>query len=129
MVAMRHLLLLSALSVVSACRTAPPPAQDLKDLEARVARLESRAPDLDDRILALEVERAALLATYDRGHDAVRRIDQRIAALERARAEEVRARRDHMRRELEARRAEALVTYSADHAIVRRLDVQIAFLE
>jgi hypothetical protein len=116
------------------CRAAPPPAAAdprVHELEERIARLEAQAEpaNLDDGILALEVERAGLLVIHTPEHPAILRIDRRIEALETARAEEARARRERMLRRLEAQRAEALVTYAPDHEIVRRLDVQIAFLE
>lgn len=118
------------------CRTAPAPAADrddtrVRELGARISALEAQAKtaDLDDEILALQVERAGLLVTYTPEHPAILRIEHGIRALEEARVEDRRARRDRMLRKLETERQSLLVTYTPDHDLVRRLDAQIAFLE
>lgn len=118
---------------VAGCHTAPPPAPDasrIRDLEARIARLETQAKtaDLDDEILALKVERAGLLVTYAPEHPTIVGIGRRIEALERMRVEEDRARRDRMLRGMEVERDVLLVTYSPDHDSVRELDAKIAYL-
>ena len=123
------------LVVLGGCRaTVPlPPAGDgarFCELEDRIARLEtqSKAADLEDQILALEVERAGLLVTYTPEHPAVLRIDRKIETLRGTRNEGDRQRHAKMLRQLEAQRSQALVTHTPDHATVQRLDAQIAWL-
>ncbi|MFI5401671.1 MAG: hypothetical protein ACHQ1G_01960 [Planctomycetota bacterium] len=129
---MRFLLASALLLGIGCVATSAPPDPDaarIRELDERVARLVGVARTatlVEDEILALEVERAALRVTYADEHPSLLKVDRKIEALESA--EEARARREKMARQLEAQRAELLVTYSADHDIVRRLDAQIAFL-
>ena len=119
----------------SGCRATPPPAAEadgaqIRELEDRVARLETRAKAADcaDEILALEVERQGLLVFYAPGHPTVTGIDRKIRAWKETQVGETRARREQMARRLEVEREGLLVTYTPSHQAVRKLDAQIAFL-
>jgi hypothetical protein len=134
---MRATLLLALLTGVTGCisanstttRTASVETERLRALEARVARLEARPSDLEDEILALKVERAALVVSHDPSHSAVVTLDGRIRALEQTRKDERRARREQLARRLEVERQTLLATYTAESDQVRKLDAQIAFLK
>jgi hypothetical protein len=121
----------------SGCRaTTPPPSAaeteraQIRDLEDRVVRLETRAKAADcvDEILALEVERAGLLVLYSPGHPTVAGVDRKIRAWKETEVVETRARREQMARRLEVEREGLLITYTPSHQSVRKLDAQIAFL-
>jgi hypothetical protein len=131
---MRATVLLALLPAVTGCisanstRTTSADGERIRALEARVARLEARPSDLVDEILALQVERAALLVTHDPSHESVLALDARIRALEQSQQDEIRARREQFARRLEVERKSLLVTHEAGHQRVRQLDAQIAFL-
>ncbi|HEX5139090.1 MAG TPA: hypothetical protein VFY93_19130 [Planctomycetota bacterium] len=128
--------LLFAPVLLLGCRSAPPPAGDaedehVRDLEARVAWLETQArmsAFLDDEILDLELQRAAMLARREAGHPAVLDLDRKILALRKVRDLEEHARRDAVRRRLEAERETLLGTYTPAHPKVQAVDAKIAYL-
>jgi hypothetical protein len=127
--------LLFAPVLLLGCRSAPPPedpgALRVRELEARVAWLEAQvnvAAFLDDEILDLQLQRAAMLVTHEPDHPAVLDLDRKVAALEKVRALEGRARRDAMCRRFEAERHALLRTYAPDHPSVQGVDAKIAFL-
>jgi hypothetical protein len=131
-----RLLLATVFLPVLGCRTAPSPAAGdgsarIRELEARIEALEARAKaaTADDEVLALEVEREALLVTYTPEHPRVLAVERRIQALEKMRTLESRQRREAMLRRFEVERESLLVMYTTEHDAVRRLDAQIAFLK
>jgi len=131
-------LLLGSVLLVG-CRAAPPPAPEPAPDDARIRELESRitwleaqvraATFVDDEILSLQVQRAAMLVTYAPDHPAILGIDRKIQAIESVRALENRARRAAMLRRLEEERGVLLGTYTPDNPGVRKLDAKIAFLK
>jgi len=119
------------------CRSAAPPPDDagaahVKELEARVAWLEAQvkmSAFLDDEILDLELQRAAMLASHTPDHPAVLDLDRKIAALGKVRDLQEHAKRDAMRHRLEAEREALLDTYTPEHPKVQVVDAQIAYLK
>jgi len=133
---MRATWLLFAPVLLLGCRSAPPQAGDaedahVKELEARVAWLETQvkmSAFLDDEILDLELQRAAMLVSHEADHPAVLDLDRKILALGKVRDLGEHARRDAMRRRLEAERATLLGTYTPEHPRVRTVDAKIEYL-
>lgn len=83
---------------------------------------------LEDRRIALKVERPGLLARYAPGHPLVRQVDDEIAALDRqATTAEQQSLRTQLA-ELRAERAKLLLTYSENHPLVVAASRKIAAL-
>lgn len=112
----------------SAAAPAPSERERISEIEARVARLEARPSDLEEEILAREVELVGLRTLYAPDHPSVTALEARIRVLGEARADQQRARRERMARRLEVERETLAATYAAEHQSLRKLDAQIAFL-